>query len=103
MFTNRSGLNIKVIDFGLSKFGVQQMVTRIGTPYYVSPEVLSGEGPYSKQCDLWSLGVILFFIVVGYPPFYGSNEASLFKKILTGVFEFPKISNLTEELKDLVT
>lgn len=71
MFTSRSGLNVKVIDFGLSKLKAQQMITRIGTPYYVSPEVLSGERPYTKECDLWSLGVILYFIVVGYPPFYG--------------------------------
>ena len=71
MFTSRSGLNVKVIDFGLSKLKAKQMITRIGTPYYVSPEVLSGERPYTKECDLWSLGVILYFIVVGYPPFYG--------------------------------
>ena len=79
------------------------MTTRIGTPYYVSPEVLSGERPYTKACDIWSLGVILFFTVVGYPPFYGPNEACLFRKILTGVFEFPKISDLSEEVKDLIT
>ena len=103
MFTSRSGFNLKVIDFGLSKLKAHQMTTRIGTPYYVSPEVLSGERPYTKECDLWSLGVILYFIVVGYPPFHGTNEASLFRKILNGVFEFPKISDISEEVKDLIT
>lgn len=51
------------------------MKTRIGTPYYVSPEVLRGDHPYSKECDLWSLGVITFFMIFGYPPFYAQNEA----------------------------
>jgi len=45
------------------------MTTRIGTPYYVSPEVLKGESAYTKECDLWSLGVITFFMMFGYPPF----------------------------------
>lgn len=75
MFVNRSKSHVKIIDFGLSKLNCESMRTRIGTPYYVSPEILSGALPYQKECDLWSLGVILFFMVYGYPPFYGSNEA----------------------------
>ena len=85
LFVNRSRTDIKVIDFGLSKqlqAPDQQMNTRIGTPYYVSPEVLLGEQPYDKNCDLWSLGIIVYFMIYGYPPFYGSTEASLFRKIL---------------------
>lgn len=79
------------------------MTTRIGTPYYVSPEVLTGEKPYNKNCDLWSLGVILYFIVVGYPPFYGPNEAFLFRKILNCTYEIPKINNLSDSVKDLIS
>jgi serine/threonine protein kinase len=48
MFTNRSKRDVKIIDFGLSKFALENMTTRIGTPYYVSPEVLTGEKPYNK-------------------------------------------------------
>ena len=49
------------------------------------------------------MGVILYFTVVGYPPFYGPNEACLFRKILGGHFEFPKVSDLSAEVKDLIT
>lgn len=75
-------INIKLIDFGLSKFlgkdGVL-MMTKIGTPYYVSPEVL--EGNYDKRCDLWAVGVIAYILLCGYPPFNGKNEIEVFNKI----------------------
>lgn len=75
IFTNRSKTDIKIIDFGLSKMSLDGMTTRIGTPYYVSPEVLKGEHPYSYKCDMWSLGVIVFFMLFGYPPFCSHHEA----------------------------
>ena len=61
---------IKVIDFGLSKYfndDNRQMTTKIGTPYYVSPEIL--EGRYDNSCDMWSIGVITYIMLCGYPPF----------------------------------
>lgn len=65
---------VKIIDFGLSKLTVQNngglngnLKTLVGTPYYVAPEVL--EGDYSKECDCWSLGVIMYIILSGYLPF----------------------------------
>jgi serine/threonine protein kinase len=64
------------------------MTTRIGTPYYVSPEVLKGEAPYDIRCDLWSLGVIVYLMTHGYPPFHASNERLLFQKILAADFVF---------------
>ena len=69
---------IKLIDFGLSKrFGAhhddhEKMHTIVGTPYYVAPEVLKGS--YGYSCDVWSLGVILFILLCGYPPFEGDNN-----------------------------
>lgn len=65
---------IKVIDFGLSKYFTEKskiMTTKIGTPYYISPEIL--EGKYDKNCDMWSLGVITYIMLCGYPPFNSRN------------------------------
>ena len=69
--------DIKLIDFGMSKLmpgeQTQLMNTKLGTPYYVSPEVLNGQ--YDKRCDLWSIGVITFVLLAGEPPFNGENAA----------------------------
>ena len=74
---------VKLIDFGLSKrfFGKEQhMHTMVGTPYYVAPEVLKGD--YDERCDVWSLGVIMYILLCGYPPFEGDNNKVIFQKIL---------------------
>ena len=62
------------------------MNTKLGTPYYVSPEVLNGN--YDKRCDLWSIGVIAYVLLAGEPPFHGENAAQVFKKIQTTDYEF---------------
>jgi len=82
-------LSIKMIDFGLSKLvrGQKEMITKLGTPYYVSPEVL--EGKYDKQCDMWAVGVITYILLSGIPPFNGKNEIEVFNKIRCCDFEFP--------------
>ena len=65
---------IKIIDFGLAnKFGNKSKLSSIvGTPYYVAPEVLNGS--YSKECDIWSLGVIMYILLCSYPPFRGKGN-----------------------------
>ena len=76
---------VKIIDFGLSKLtlmkngGNTSLKTLVGTPYYVAPEVL--EGDYSKECDCWSLGVILYIILSGYLPFQGQNHAEVYAAV----------------------
>lgn len=66
---------LKLIDFGFAKVWDPStlMMASCGSIAYVSPDVLKGEG-YTNQCDLWSLGVIVFMLLVGYPPFHGSEK-----------------------------
>ncbi|KAL3812130.1 hypothetical protein ACHAXA_009389 [Cyclostephanos tholiformis] len=82
---------IKIIDFGLSRHDhdVKQgiMNTKVGTPYYVAPEVLNRE--YTKSCDIWSIGVITYILLCGYPPFYGDTDNQIFDAVRTAKFDFP--------------
>lgn len=76
---------IKVIDFGLStvyeeKSGAKAKLTsKAGTPYYIAPEIL--EGNYDEMCDNWSLGVILYILLCGFPPFYGNSDEEIMKMV----------------------
>lgn len=93
--TNDEDTLIKVTDFGLSKFfdAGSMLKTFCGTPTYVAPEVLSsaGRGTYTKAIDCWSLGVILFVCLVGYPPFSEDRkDMKLPEQILGGHYSFPK-------------
>lgn len=84
-------ITIKLIDFGLSKLlslDGRVMMTKLGTPYYVSPEVL--EGNYDKRCDLWSIGVMAYILLSGSPPFNGRNEVEVFNKIRCCDYDFPE-------------
>ncbi|TPX44773.1 hypothetical protein SeMB42_g01997 [Synchytrium endobioticum] len=96
---------IMISDFGLSKVfdDDEVMRTACGTPGYVAPEVLRRQG-YSKEIDLWSLGVITYILLSGYPPFYDQNNVELFKQIMTGKYEFdrPWWDNVSESAKDFI-
>ncbi len=84
---------IKVIDFGLSQIYTStnhKMSTKVGTAYYVSPEVL--EGNYDEKCDIWSSGVILYILLSGDPPFNGQNDNEIYRKIAKKKFSFPSPS-----------
>ena len=95
---------IKVIDFGLSQVISPQrkLKTKVGTAYYVSPEILQGN--YSEKCDIWSAGVILYILLSGDPPFNGPSDLTIYKKIAEMQFDFPenKWSKISEEAKDLI-
>eukprot|EP00752_Nemacystus_decipiens_P008887 g7932.t1 len=100
-----SDTEIKIIDFGLSRFEDMQsaMTTRVGTPYYIAPEVLSRK--YDKACDLWSIGVITYILLAGYPPFYGESDQEIFASVRHGYFDFPspEWDNISVEAKDFIT
>lgn len=80
---------IKLADFGLSKDTAEAALqTACGTPDYVAPEVLLSE-PYDMNVDLWSIGVITYVLLCGFPPFYGETQKDLFDNILSANFDFP--------------
>ena len=91
------GSEIKLIDFGYSKKFTKQVKvdntenflhSLVGTAQYLAPEVLRGK--YDQKCDLWSVGVIVYFMVNGSLPFIGQNNKECFRKILKGEFTFPE-------------
>ena len=99
---------VKLIDFGLSKrFSQEQevakMTTVVGTPYYVPPEVLKGS--YDHTCDVWSLGVILFVFLCGYPPFEGDNNKEIFRNVIKQPLTFDPAdwNSVSAQAKDLVS
>ncbi|KAI8896361.1 kinase-like domain-containing protein [Globomyces pollinis-pini] len=97
---------IKISDFGLSKIycEVELMRTACGTPGYVAPEVLRRQG-YGKEVDLWSLGVITYILLCGYPPFYDQRNAQLFRKIMSGRYTFDERwwGNVSDQAKDFIS
>ena len=95
LFLNKNFDCLKVIDFGLSRIFTEKdhkMKTKVGTAYYVSPEILSGD--YDEKCDIWSSGVILYILLTGDPPFNGENDNVIYRKISKKKFSFPSPSNL---------
>ena len=88
MLVDKSGY-LKFIDFGLSKKVYSKTYTICGTPHYIAPEVLTGGG-YGEAADLYSLGVVLYEILVGVMPFDADNHKDLFQKIIKDKPKFPK-------------
>lgn len=80
---------LKLIDFGLSThFTPGHRLSRVvGSSYYVAPEVLKKS--YTEACDLWSLGVIVYMLLSGAPPFYGKNDEAIKASIVQGEYTFP--------------
>jgi calcium/calmodulin-dependent protein kinase I len=80
------------------------LTTQCGTPGYVAPEILEGK-PYDTQADMWSLGVIVYILLGGYPPFIEQNQRELFRKIRKGQFEFHEEywGQVSDEAKGMIS
>eukprot|EP00934_Nitzschia_sp_Nitz4_P000663 Nitzschia sp. Nitz4//scaffold104_size75438//14107//15694//NITZ4_005652-RA/size75438-snap-gene-0.119-mRNA-1//-1//CDS//3329532374//663//frame0 len=80
---------VKIIDFGLSRFNHDNIMTsRVGTVYYVAPEVLSSS-KYTNKCDIWSIGVIAYVLLCGFPPFHGNSEPQTLRLVKEAKVKFP--------------
>ena len=108
MITHRESnglLHIKLIDFGTAKLFEKGNKHRamVGSSYYIAPEVLKGK--YDEECDLWSIGVIMYMLLCGVPPFDGEEEEEILRSISRGKYDtsseaYQKLSN---NAKDLIT
>ncbi|XP_064640907.1 calcium/calmodulin-dependent protein kinase type II delta chain-like isoform X24 [Lineus longissimus] len=100
------GAAVKLADFGLAieVTGEQQAWFGFaGTPGYLSPEVLKKD-PYGKPVDIWACGVILYILLVGYPPFWDEDQHRLYAQIKQGAYEYPspEWDTVTSEAKNLI-
>jgi len=104
---------LKLIDFGLSHCanpdGILRMKSVVGTPYYIAPEVLKadikrGGKTYNEQCDVWSLGVLLYMLLTGSPPFSGRTDSEIMKAVLRGGLDLDRSPwpSISADAKDIV-
>ncbi|KAI9253178.1 kinase-like domain-containing protein [Sporodiniella umbellata] len=109
LLADKEKLHVKVTDFGLAKILArgEKLDGQCGTPNYIAPEILdpAEDRSYGVECDMWSLGVLLFICLSGYPPFSDKKEGvSMKKQIREGKYEFasPYWDDISSEAKELV-
>lgn len=97
---------VKITDFSLAKIIPDDVfaITACGTPGYIAPEILEGQG-YGKEVDYWSIGVILYTLLCGLPPFNEEQNAYLFEKIKKAEYGFPspQWDHVSDLAKDLIS
>lgn len=105
LMSDKDDSSIKIADFGFAK-RIDELAakeTACGTPGYVAPEILRGD-KYGAEVDVWSMGVICYVLLAGYPPFYDEDQKKLFRKIKEGRFHFHEDywCNTSHEAMDLI-
>lgn len=99
-------MEIKVGDFGLAtklEFDGERKRTICGTPNYIAPEVLEGKSGHSYEVDIWSLGVIIYTLLVGKPPFETADVKTTYRRIKMNAYSFPDSVQLSDQSRSLIT
>lgn len=90
---------IKVTDFGFAKVVPKKTYTLCGTPDYLAPEIVTGQG-HGKGVDWWCLGVLIYELLSSFPPFFDDEPMGTYRKIIQGKFKFPKY--FSADARDLI-
>ena len=98
-------MELKVGDFGLATkldFEGERKRTVCGTPNYIAPEILDGKTGHSYEVDIWSLGVIIYTLIIGKPPFETRDVKTTYKRIKMNAYTFPENAIISEAAKNLI-
>ena len=98
-------LQLKLGDFGLAtkiEFEGERKRSLCGTPNYIAPEILDGKRGHSFEVDIWSLGVIIYILLIGKPPFETNNKKETYKRIRLKNYSFPQNARISQPAKELI-
>lgn len=99
-------MEVKIGDFGLAtklEFDGERKRTICGTPNYIAPEVLEGKQGHSYEVDIWSIGVIIYTLIIGKPPFETSDVKTTYKRIRMNAYNFPDSVGISDAARDIIT
>jgi polo-like kinase 1 len=94
---------LKITDFGFAKIVHDRTFTLCGTPEYIAPEILEGKAGHSYEVDIWSLGVIIYTLIIGKPPYETPDVKTTYKKIRMNNYNFPDHVPISDNARNLIT